>query len=510
MSAKTLMLQGTASSVGKSILVTALCRIFKQDGFKVAPFKSQNMALNSFVTSQCGEIGRAQAVQAEACGIEPSVDMNPVLLKPEANMRSQVIVLGKVANNLKAEKYAEYAPYLLNIIENSLNKLREQFDIIVIEGAGSTAEVNLKEREIVNMRIAKMAGAPVLLVGDIDRGGVFASLVGTLELLSPEERRMVRGLIINKFRGDKALFQSGVDFLESKTGKPVLGVMPYLEDLGIAQEDSVYLDEKPRTSGEGLSIVIIRVPHTANYDDFDPWQEMGCNVSYVSQLSEIGHPDLLILPGTKSTIHDMLFLRSQGLDKAIQNLAAEGVPIIGICGGFQLLGQTIRDPQHVESSLEIVEGLGLLPIETLFAATKSTTQVKARITVDRGLLKGLLDCQVSGYEIHMGQTVNPAVAPVSRVYQSPLNSEGYYDGCINQNGLVFGTYLHGIFHNTAFTDGLLNNLWERKGLPAKIRLPKNKEEQYDRLAKMVRQNLDMEKVYAILGITSAPKPVIKR
>jgi adenosylcobyric acid synthase len=264
MTAKTIMVQGTASSAGKSILVTALCRIFKQDGYKVAPFKSQNMALNSFVTREGGEIGRAQAVQAEACGIEPTVDMNPVLLKPEANRRSQVIVLGKPAENLRSEQYAGYAPHLLEIIAASLDKLRSQYDIVVIEGAGAAAEVNLKEQEIVNMRIAKMAGAPVLLVGDIDRGGVFAALVGTLDLLEEAERRLVKGLIINKFRGDKALFQSGVDFLESRTGRPVLGVIPYLNDLGIAQEDSVYLDDRPVTSGQGLNIVIIkcRIPPT--------------------------------------------------------------------------------------------------------------------------------------------------------------------------------------------------------------------------------------------------------
>jgi adenosylcobyric acid synthase len=501
MAAKTLMVQGTASSVGKSILVTALCRIFKQDGYKVAPFKSQNMALNSFVTREGGEIGRAQAVQAEACGIEPSVDMNPVLLKPEANMRSQVIVLGKVAKNLKASHYAEYTTYLLDIIENSLKKLRSQYDIVVIEGAGAAAEVNLKDHEIVNMRIAKMAEAPVLLVGDIDRGGVFASLVGTLELLSAEERRIVKGLIINKFRGEKALFQSGVDFLELKTGLPVLGVIPYLNDMGIAQEDSVYLDESPRTSGQGLNIVIIRVPHTANYDDFDPLQEMGCNLKYVSKAAEVGRPDLLILPGTKSTIHDMLFLKEEGLDRVIQNLADQGVPVIGVCGGFQMLGKSIRDPQHVESTIERVESLGLLPIETIFATAKNTTQVKARITAEIGLLKGLRGCQVSGYEIHMGQTVNPEAAPVGRVYESVNNPDGYFDGGINESGLIFGTYLHGIFHNAAFTDGLLKNLWEGKGQAPRVRLLKSREEEYDKLAEVVRQNLNISKIYAILGET---------
>ncbi|HSW58986.1 MAG TPA: cobyric acid synthase [Dehalococcoidales bacterium] len=500
MTAKTIMVQGTASSVGKSILVTALCRIFKQDGYRVAPFKSQNMALNSFVTSGGGEIGRAQAVQAEACGIAPTVDMNPILLKPEANMRSQVIVLGKVARHIQAHKYAEHTPQLLEIARNSLAKLRQEYDVVVIEGAGSTAEVNLQEREIVNMRIARLADSPVLLVGDIDRGGVFASLIGTLDLLREEERSLVQGLIINKFRGEKALFKSGVDFLEAKTGKPVLGVIPFLDNLGIAQEDSVFLDEKPHTSGEGLKVVIIRVPHTANYDDFDPWQSTGCDVKYVSRASEVGRPDLLILPGTKSTIHDMLFLKQQGIDRVIQNLAAEGIPIIGVCGGFQLLGKTIRDPLQVESSGEEAEGLGLLPVETVFAATKSTAQVTARIICNKGLLKGLSDCAVSGYEIHMGQTLNPQIAPLGWVFQSPLNAGGYFDGCVNESGLVFGTYLHGIFHNAAFMDGLLKNLREMKGLPPVSVVIKSQEEEYDRLADRMRANLDVDRIYAIMGL----------
>jgi adenosylcobyric acid synthase len=500
MSAKTVMVQGTASSVGKSILVTALCRIFKQDGYRVAPFKSQNMALNSFVTRQGGEIGRAQAVQAEACGIEPTVDMNPVLLKPEANLRSQVIVLGQTVENLKAAQYGDYAAHLLTVIENSLNRLRSQYDIVVIEGAGAAAEVNLKEREIVNMRIAKMAGSPVLLVGDIDRGGVFASLVGTLDLLEEDERRLVKGLIINKFRGEKALFQSGVDFLEQKTGRPVLGVIPYLADLGIAQEDSVYLDERPLTSGQGLNVVIIRVPHTANYDDFDPLQEMGCHLKYVTRAAEVGHPDLLILPGTKSTIHDLLFLREQGFETVIRELVERGIPVFGVCGGFQMLGRTIQDPWHVESPLDSVAGLGWLPQETLFKTAKNTAQVKAHILTNRGLLKGLQGCPVSGYEIHMGQSVYPEKGPLAQVDQSPIDPGHYFDGGVNENGLVCGTYLHGIFHNSAFTDGLLKNLWERKGLPPKVRSAKNQSEEYDKLAQAVRQNLDIAQIYAIMGI----------
>jgi adenosylcobyric acid synthase len=499
MTAKVIMVQGTASSVGKSILVTALCRIFKQDGHRVAPFKSQNMALNSFVTREGGEIGRAQAVQAEACGIEPSIYMNPVLLKPEADQRSQVIVEGKVARNLKASQYGDYAVYLLNIVENDLNKLRSQYEIVVIEGAGAAAEVNLKDREIVNMRIAKMAKAPVLLVGDIDRGGVFASMVGTLELLTEEERGLVKGLIINKFRGEKELFSSGVEFLEMKTGKPVLGVIPFLKDLAIAQEDSVYLDDRPKTSGQGLNVAVIRLPHIANYDDFDPLQEMGCNVQFINRIEELGRPDLLVLPGTKSTINDLNYLKETNISKAVQELASQGVPVIGICGGFQMLGRTIRDPEHAESTCDEIEGLGLLPIETLFTSVKDTVQAKACITGNQGLLKGLEGCQVSGYEIHMGQTTKPEAAPLARIFETALGKQEYFDGAVNEIGLVFGTYLHGIFHNADFTDGLLRNLWKLKGQTPRIRLLKSRQDEYDRLADVVRLNIDMKLLYKILG-----------
>jgi adenosylcobyric acid synthase len=308
------------------------------------------MALNSFVTKEGGEIGRAQAVQAEAAGIEPSVDMNPVLLKPEAEARSQVIVLGKVAQNLKASQYYDYTPYLLEIVEGSLNRLRLTNDIVVIEGAGSPAEINLKEREIVNMRIARMASAPVLLVGDIDRGGVFASLIGTLELLTEEERHFIKGFIINRFRGDLTLLRPGLDFLEKRTGRPVLGVIPYFRGISIAQEDSVYLDERPnRHTGQGVDIAIIRLPHISNYDDFDPLEQLGCTVRYVSEPSELGSPDLIILPGTKSTIADLIFLQQHGLAEAVTQRVRAGTPVIGICGGYQMLGRTITDPHEVES-----------------------------------------------------------------------------------------------------------------------------------------------------------------
>ncbi len=498
MPAKTLMIQGTASSVGKSSIVAGLCRIFRQDGFKVAPFKAQNMALNSFVTPEGGEIGRAQAVQAEAAGIEPSVHMNPVLLKPEADARSQVIVLGKVVKNLKASQYYSYTPKLLKIIEDSLNRLLAAYDIVVIEGAGSPAEINLKKREIVNMRVARMANSPVLLIGDIDRGGVFASIVGTLELLTKQERALIKGFVINKFRGDLNLLKPGLDTLEKRTGKPVLGVIPYFRDISIAQEDSVYLDERQTTSANGtLDVAVIRLPHISNYDDFDPLEESGCTLRYVSSPSELGNPDLLILPGTKSTISDLVHLQQQGLVPVIVRLVQSGVPIIGICGGYQMLGSSILDPEKIESKRDRIDGLGLLKITTIFNIDKTTTQVKARIAADDGLFKGLKDIDITGYEIHMGQTGNSNCRPALHVLETPQGKVNYFDGAVSHNGLVFGTYIHGIFHNNEFTRRLLNRLRQLRGLPETSASSINKQEMYDKLADIIRQNLNMSQVYEI-------------
>lgn len=498
MPAKTLMIQGTASSVGKSTIVAGLCRILRQDGFKVAPFKAQNMALNSFVTREGGEIGRAQAVQAEAAGIEPSIHMNPVLLKPEANNRSQVIVSGKVAKNMDASQYYRYTPNLLKIIEDSLNRLLSAYDIVVIEGAGNPAEINLKEREIVNMRVAKMANAPVLLAGDIDRGGVFASLIGTLELLPQQERDLIKGLIINKFRGDLKLLKPGLDMLEKRTGKPVLGVIPYLRDIGIAQEDSVYLDERQTNTANGtVDMAVIRLPHISNYDDFDPLEEQGCTVRYVSNVSELGSPDLLILPGTKSTIADLIYLQQQGLAQAIVHRAKSGTPVIGICGGYQMLGKHIQDPEQVESSQDNINGLGLLNSTTIFHNDKTTTQVKAHVYADKGLLKGLKDIEITGYEIHMGQNRNQRCQPVLKVFETPQGKVDYFDGTVDSNGLIFGTYIHGLFHNIEFTCRLLNRLRQLRRLPGTSAVSINKQEIYDKLADIIRYNLDMSKVYNI-------------
>ncbi len=497
MPAKTLMIQGTASSVGKSIIVAGLCRIFRQDGFRVAPFKAQNMALNSFVTKEGGEIGRAQAVQAEAAGIEPSVYMNPVLLKPEAEASSQVIVLGKVAKRLEASQYYTHTPYLLKIIEDSLNKLRSAYDIVVIEGAGSPAEINLKKREIVNMRVAKMANAPVLLVGDIDRGGVFASLVGTLELLTKRERDTIKGFIVNKFRGDLKLLKPGLDILEKHTGKPVLGVIPYFRGISIAQEDSVYLEERQTSSTNGnVDVAIVRLPHISNYDDFDPLEEY-CNVRYITNAVELGNPDLIILPGTKSTIADLIYLQHQGLAQAIIKQANFGTPVIGICGGYQMLGKRIDDPDKVESKQGSINGLDLLDNTTIFNSEKTTMQVKALVIADEGLLKGLKNSEVTGYEIHMGQTISQNCQPAFQILETPQGKADYFDGAISSNGLIFGTYIHGLFHNTSFTHHFLNKLRQLRGLPTTSAISISRQEMYDKLAEIIRHNLDMSQIYNI-------------
>lgn len=499
------MIQGTSSSAGKSILVAALCRIFRQDGFRVAPFKSQNMALNSFVTKGGGEMGRAQVVQAEAAGIEPTVDMNPVLLKPEADAKSQVIVSGRVWRTISAQNYYAYTSDLLKIIHDSLDRLRSDYDIVVIEGAGSPAEINLKEREIVNMRIASMADSPVLLVGDIDRGGVFASLVGTLDLLDEQERDYVKGFIINKFRGNVQLLQPGLDLLEERTAKPVVGVVPYFRDIAIAQEDSVYLDERESTAGHAstdLDIAVIRLPHISNYDDFDPLEAEGCGLRYIDQPDRLGTPDLVILPGTKSTINDLSWLWKSGLAERIVNLARDGTPVIGICGGYQMLGRSLHDPDRVESEQESALGLGLINIATTFGPQKSTTQVRARVVADTGLLEGMHGQEIVGYEIHMGQIKGYRDIPALQVLETPHGETEYLDGRLNAQGTVLGTYIHGLFHNSVFRQGVLDYLGKRRGLPVEgrgtTRRAPAKDREYDRLADLVRGSLDMDAVYQIL------------
>jgi adenosylcobyric acid synthase len=499
MPARTLMIQGTASSAGKSILVTALCRILKQDGYKVAPFKAQNMALNSFVTAEGGEIGRSQASQAEAAGIEPSVHMNPILLKPQADSTSQVVVLGKVRGVASAAEYYADSFKYLPTISDSLQALRERYDIVLIEGAGSPAEVNLMDREITNMRIATMAGAPVILVADIDRGGVFASIVGTMELLPVYQQNLIRGFLINKFRGDISLLRPGLDFLEARCNRPVLGVIPYMRSIGIAQEDSVYLDERNVGHRGGRpDICVIRLPHISNYDDFDPL-EPACHVRYVSSAKEVGDPDLIILPGTKTTIADLDFLRKAGIADVIIHKSGAGTPVIGICGGYQMLGKRILDADGAESDVREAEGLGLLEIETTFKAQKTTSQVHARVTANVGLLEDLTGMTVSGYEIHMGTTETNAKNPVFSIVESNEHPNTRVDGDINAGGRVFGTYIHGLFNNYEFSRKLIDNMCRIRNLPPAQHARVSREEAYNDLACAVRASINIRKVYDIIA-----------
>ena len=505
MAAKTLMIQGTASAVGKSILVTALCRIFRQDGFRVAPFKSQNMALNSFVTKQGEEMGRAQAVQAEAAGVEPDIDMNPILIKPEADSKAQVVVLGKPTITLTASEYGHYASELLPIVTASLARLRAAYDIVVIEGAGSPSEINLKENEIVNMRLARLAKAPVLLVGDIDKGGVFASLVGTLTLLDEVDRDSIKGFIINKFRGDITLLQPGLDYLESYTSKPVIGVVPYYHRILIPEEDSIFREDGARVENDGevINIAVIYLPHLSNSTDFEPLQqEPGVEVQYIRTIDELSHPDAIILPGSKSTIADLNYLWSSGLAESIIQQARNGTPLIGICGGFQMLGKEIKDPHGIESRVDKAAGLNLLNTTTIFQPQKTTCQVKAQVLSNEGLLEGLSGAEVTGYEIHMGQTIGNNTRPLFLITHKMDGQTDYIDGAVTHDGLTLGSYLHGLFDNTNFRHAFLSKLRQRKGLsPTPIPPIPARQHQYDKLADIVRRSLNMKLVYQIHGLS---------
>lgn len=505
--AKTIMLQGTSSHVGKSILTTALCRIFLQDGQKVVPFKAQNMALNSYVTKTGGEMGRAQVAQAEAAGLDPMVEMNPVLLKPTGNSCSQVILMGKPIGNMSAKQYhTEYSLQALGVVKECLEKLNREFDTIVIEGAGSPAEVNLKANDIVNMRIAKLLNAPVLLIADIDRGGALASVVGTLELLEPQERDLVKGIIINKFRGDIQLLKPALDFLEAKTGKPVVGVIPHLDNLGIDDEDSVSLDEKPSGNGAAdIEIAVLRTPKISNFTDFDALaNEPDVRVRYVRKGETIGHPDLIILPGSKNTTEDLLYLRDNGYDKEIRALIAAGTPIVGICGGYQMLGTEILDPEHTESDLDRIDGLGLLDTITTFVATKLTHQVTLSCAGAGFLGVKVSGDHLSGYEIHMGRT--DFLTPVQHAFHINTRSGQaiqHADGVISKDSLIMGTYIHGIFDNDSYRREILNELRRRKGLAPIDTLLTNyqrKQASYDRLASAVRNSLNMDLINRLMGV----------
>lgn len=487
---KALMVQGTASHVGKSVVVAGLCRLYHQQGLRVAPFKAQNMALNSFATADGGEIGRAQAMQAEAACVAPTVTMNPILLKPEGHARSQVVVSGKVLETMDAADYHRRKNDLWPVVERSLRALLDQYDLVVVEGAGSPVEVNLKDADIVNMRVAQAISAPVILVADIDRGGVFAALVGTMELLGPAERDLVAGFIVNKFRGDPSLFAPGVAFLEERLGRPVLGVVPWIENLGLAEEDSLGVPSSLRSPGAELDIVVIRLPHIANFDDFDPLgQRPGVCVRFVDRVEEFGTPDLVIVPGTKTTRADLAFMRDRGLDRALAAHAGRGGSTLGICGGYQLLGERIDDPDGIEGPAGSTAGLGLLSGVTTYAAEKSTVQVAGTVVCERGPLAGARGSALTAYEIHMGHTDGDG--PVLFALASPDGSLRP-EGVCSADGLTAGTYLHGLFRNAAVREALLEWLASRRGL--RLPPPNRPTDPFDRLAEVLRSSLDTDRL----------------
>ncbi len=514
MSSHVIMVQGTMSSVGKSLLVAALCRICAQDGWRVAPFKAQNMALNSYATHDGREVGRAQAMQAAAAGIEVTVEMNPVLLKPEADSQSQVVVLGRPWERLRARDYYKRKPELWQVVTQSLDTLRAQYDLVIVEGAGSAAELNLKRGDIVNMAVAQYAAAPVLLVGDIDRGGIFAQLLGTLSLLEEYERHLVRGLIVNKFRGDATLFAEGISILEERGNVPMLGVVPFIHDVGVADEDSVALDDLPPTSlanpngqssqsGQNhLTITVIRLPHISNFDDFDPLRaEPGVNVRFVDHPAALHEADLLILPGTKTTIADLHWLRERGLAKEIVAQVHAGIPLLGICGGYQMLGTSILDPHGSESEVPEVAGLDLLPIITHFSNEKQTIRANGHIVAEQGLFAGTRNQQCTGYEIHMGRTeLTDDALPLLHIGWRGGEPVKDRDGAIRADGRVAGTYMHGLFENDELRHTLLMNVAAQKNIihPSTPTVF-NREAQYNRLADSVRAHLDMNLLSRIIA-----------
>ena len=489
--AKVLMIQGTMSNAGKSIIAAGLCRILTQDGYRVAPFKSQNMALNSYVTSEGLEMGRAQVVQAQCCRIKPLSCMNPILLKPTDDVGSQVIVNGRAIGNMRAADYFRYKKELIPEIIKAYEKLSEMVDIIIVEGAGSPVELNLKIDDIVNMGLAKMIDAPVILVGDIDRGGVFAQLIGTLDLLEEDERKRVKGLIVNKFRGDRQLFNEGVDILRNRSKTDVVGVIPYM-DVVIDDEDS--LSEKLYVNQSGrIDIAVIRLPHISNFTDFDVFDQIPeANVRYVSRADELCQPDMLILPGSKNTIGDLRWLKEEGFEDRIRELSESGTVIFGICGGYQMLGRNISDPFDTEGGKSDI-GLNLLAVDTVMEKEKVRTLFEGSITGTGDDLKSLNGCSVSGYEIHTGKTV-----PYEDMSEFTSDSTGY----CRRN--IYGTYIHGIFDSKEIFTGIIDALAKKKGISVDLDKAMDqaafRETQYDRLAEILRENLDMDMIYDILGL----------
>lgn len=493
---RVLMVQGTASSAGKSFLVAGLCRLFLQEGLQVAPFKAQNMSNNAAVTSDGLEIGRAQAVQARAARLAPHVDMNPVLLKPEADHRSQVIVNGRPFARLAAAQYQDAKAGIWNEVTAALDRLRSEFDLVIVEGAGSPAEINLKARDISNMKVALHAQAPVLITGDIDRGGVFAHLYGTYHLLEAQEQALVRGFIINRFRGDPSLLEPGLTDIEALTSVPVVGVVPWIHGHGLPEEDGVALERRAAqaTRPGAIDVAVVKLPRIANFDDFDPLAAEGdvC-LRYIESPQELDGADIVVLPGTKATVDDLSWLRERGFTPAIDRARAGGAIIIGICGGFQMLGARIADPLGIESPAGMAEGLGLLDLVTEFHHSKVTRQTSARVRTLPGALSPAGECEVAGYEIHAGiTTIGPRSIAVTGL-------EGQALGAVDNDGRVFGCYLHGLFANGEFRRGLLAGVAAHRGKrfqPSEVPDP---DASFDRVASVLRSSLDLPKIFSLIG-----------
>lgn len=495
--AKAIQICGTGSGVGKSVITSALCRIFLEDGYSVAPFKSQNMALNSFVTADGREIARAQSVQAQACRIAPSSDMNPILIKPSSDTKAQIILQGRPVGNMSVYKYKAYKKLVFDKVKASLKRLQNKYEVIVIEGAGSPAEVNLKSHDLVNLKIAALAKAPVILVGDIDKGGVLASLVGTLQLLTPKERKMIKGFIINKFRGDLRLFRSGVTFLEKYTGIKVLGVVPYLKDVKVPEEDSVPIApaQKKSPSEKRLKIAVIYLPHISNFTDFDALaQEEDVRLTYARSCQDLHGADAIIIPGSKNTIGDLSYLKKSAMADMVVSIfeSNPSLRLVGICGGYQMLGKKVCDKNNIESDKRKIAGLGVLLVETSLCAKKILRQVQAR-----HCLWGL---EVYGYEIHHGVTT--AVGPVKPSFEvrEPGNKKiNRYDGARTNDGRAWGTYMHGVFDSDKFRRHFLNELRSLKGWPDLLQGASfNAEAEISKLAQAVRRSIDIPALYRIL------------
>ncbi|BEH11519.1 MULTISPECIES: cobyric acid synthase [Geobacter] len=501
---RSLMVVGTASDVGKSVVTAGICRIMKNRGFSVAPFKSQNMALNSAVTPEGGEIGRAQAVQAEACGIEPHTDMNPILLKPTTDCGSQVIVQGAVVGNMTVREYNDYKPSAFEKARESFGRLAAAHDLVVIEGAGSIAEINLKRHDIANLKVAEMAGCKALLVADIDRGGVFAQIVGTLELLEPHERERIAGVIINKFRGDASLLAPGIGFIEERTGVPVLGVVPCFSGFRLPEEDSVALEKRKAENGdrgpaaERLNIGVVKLSRISNYTDFDALEaEPDVQLTYVEGEEQLRGLDLLVIPGSKATTTDLFFLMERGLFPAIKSFTG---PIVGICGGYQMLGKRVADPHAVESDIREAEGLGLLDVVTVMLEQKSTHRAAAELLPSGFLVAPRCRGGLAGYEIHLGETIlGPSVRPFARITSRSGAPVEVLDGAVSSDGRVFGTYLHGIFDNAVFRTSFLNRLRKAKGL-AERRPGQGGDDPFNLLAAHLEKHLNIDRMLELCGL----------